>query len=499
MDFLLFINGKITPFQSTVVLFTAIFILAFFAVSKNRAIKKYLIALVLLSFVAAFFVNIYTYISGGDFSNQLIFFGFIQMVESCVIIFIAINLLSFIYFHHKDNDNFVKILILFMFSIICALFIIISKNFLLMFSGFSLFILTIFQLVAVLNLNVDRISPYLVEYFLRATLTVILFLSGFSLLFGAADLKDFNQILKVEYIENPLTILGLIVFGAALYQYFFLFPFQGPYMKLMKRSESVSMAIIWFLYFPAGIFILLKLSVLYNYFLEKNNIFLSAFFIVVACMCLLAGNIGAIKTKSIRRIMSFLFLSFIGLFLLNISMFSTGIITKVLMCRFNFINIFMILVSFMPLYGVFSNIEKNAATDHIGTIRGLGRINKYAGINLVVIFMSWSGIICYAEPFIKYFSIKDFLHMGILNLIIMAVGLVALIFFFINVFRVIFQIFKKPEAGAEAVQKVVFPRFLYVYITFYSLIIIITAVLGVLKVINIDVPFLNFEVPEFNF
>ena len=497
MNFLIHIGEKINPFQSIIVLFIVIFILAFFAISRSRAIRKYLMALVLVSFIIAFFVNIYIYISDGDVSNYLISFGIIQVIESCIMIFSAINLLFFIYLYHKDNENFIKILILLTFSLVCCLFIIISRNFLLIFTSFSLFILTIFQLVSILNLKVYKISPYIVEYFLRGILTVILFLSGFSLFFGATSSKDFNQILKLEYIENPLVIMGLVVFGVALYQYLFLFPFQGPYMKLMKRSDSVARAVIWFLYFPAGILVLLKISVLYNYFLEKNNVFLSAILIVTTFICLIAGNTGAIKTKSIRRIMSFLYLSFTGLFLLNISMFSTGIISMVSMNWFNFMDISLMMASFMPLYLVFSNIEKNTAADHIDSIRGLGRLNKYIGVNLVIIFLSWAGIIYYVKPFLKYFNIKDFLHMGALNLIMFAIVLAALVFFFLNIFRIIFQIFKRP--AVESAHKIVFSRFLYVYTTFYSFIIIIAAVLCFLRVINIDIPFLNFEIIDFNF
>jgi len=265
----------------------------------------------------------------------------------------------------------------------------------------------------------------------------------------------------------------------------------------MKRSDSVARAVIWFLYFPAGILVLLKISVLYNYFLEKNNVFLSAIFIVATFICLIAGNTGAIKTKSIRRIMSFLYLSFTGLFLLNISMFSTGIISIVSMNWFNFMDISLMMASFMPLYLVFSNIEKNTAADHIDSIRGLGRLNKYIGVNLVIIFLSWAGIIYYVKPFLKYFNIKDFLHMGALNLIMFAIVLAALVFFFLNIFRIIFQIFKRP--AVESAQKIVFSRFLYAYTTFYSFIIIIAAVLCFLRIINIDIPFLNFEIIDFNF
>jgi NADH:ubiquinone oxidoreductase subunit 5 (subunit L)/multisubunit Na+/H+ antiporter MnhA subunit len=155
------------------------------------------------------------------------------------------------------------------------------------------------------------------------------------------------------------------------------------------------------------------------------------------------------------------------------------------------------LVSFMPLYVIFSGIEKNMADDSINNVRGLGRINKYTGANLVIIFLSWSGLIYYVEPFIKYFNSKDFLQMGALNIITLVVLLAALAFFFLNAFRIIFQVFKKPVI--EATRKILFSKFLYVYITFYSLIIIIAAVLVFLKIINIDISFMNFEITEFNF
>ena len=496
MNFLFYINEKADPFGSIIILSITILILSFFAVSKSKTVKRYLMALVLLSLALAFFLNIYTYIYSGSFSNFLLFFSNIQMIEAGIIIFSAVNLVFFLYLYQKENDNFIKTLILFLFSVICALFLIISRNFLLIFTSLSLFILTIFQLVSAFNSKVDKISLFITGYFLRPALTVILFFFSFSLLLGATDFRDFNKISQSEYITNPLTVLGLIIFGTALYQYFFLFPFQGPYMKMIKRSDFASNAVIWFLYFPTGIFMFLKLSGLFNYFIEKNNIYLSAFLIVITCVCLLAGNIGAIKTKSIRRIISFLFLFFISFFLLNISMFSTGIITRLSMNLFNFVNIFLILTSFMPLYSILSSVEKNTGDDYINSIRGLGRINKYAGVNLVVILLSWLGFIYYIGPFIKYFN-AGFLQMGAVNLVLLIAVSAALVFLLLNIFRIIVQIFKKPIA--EAAQKIAFPRFLYIYITFYSFIIIVTVVLIFLKIIDINVPFMDYKITEFIF
>jgi NADH:ubiquinone oxidoreductase subunit 2 (subunit N) len=496
MDFLLYINEKINPFQSIAILAIAILILSFFAISKSRTVKICLITMVSLLLALAFFLNIYAYISRGNFSNFLLFFGNVQMVMAGIMIFCALNLLFFIYIYHKDNDNFIKILMIFIFSVICALFVIISRNFLLIFTSLSLFILTVFQLVSAFNSKNDKTGIYVLEYFLRPLITIILFFFAFSLLLGATDFKDFNQILQSEYITNPLTVLSLVVFGVALYQYFFLFPFQGPYIKMLKRSDPAANAAVWFLYFPVGIFMFLKLSSVYNYFTEKSNAYLSVFLIIITFVCLAAGNIGAIKTKSVRRIISFLFLFFIGFFLLNVSMFSAGIITRFLMDLFNFINIFLILFSFMPLYSIFSTIEKQTGTDHIRGIKGLGRINKYAGVNLIIIFIPWTVFIYHIEPFIKYFN-ADFLQMGALNMALLILIMAALIFLLLNITRIIIQIFKKP--AAETVQKAVLPRFLYIYITFYSFIIIVAVVLGILRIINIDVPFTGFMIEEFNF
>lgn len=496
MNFLLYINEKINPFQSIIILAIAIIILSFFAISKNRTVKICLITTVSILLALAFFLNIYAHVSCGIFSNFLLFFGNVQMVVAGITIFCALNLLFFIYLHHKDNDNFIKIIILFIFSIICALFVIISRNFLLIFTSFSLFILTIFQLVSALNSKNDKTGIYVLEYFLRPLITIILFFFGFSLLLGATDFKDFNQILQSEYIANPLTVLSMVVFGVALYQYFFLFPFQGPYMKMIKRSDSATGAVIWFLYFPVGIFMFLKLSGAYNHFVEKSNFSLPIFLIIITFVCLIAGNIGAIKTKSIRRIISFLFLFFIGSFLLNVSMFSTGIITRFLMDSFNLINIFLILFSFMPLYSILSNIEKQTETDHIKEIKGFGRVRKYAGVNLIIILMSWTVFIYHIEPFIKYFN-AGFLQMGALNIVLLLLIVAVLIFLLLNIIRIIIQVFKKPEA--DTVQKIVLPAFLYIYITFYSFIIIVAIVLGILRIINIDIPFTGFIIEEFNF
>ena len=494
MNIVLSINEKISPLQSVIILSIVILISSFFAISKSKTIKRLLIILASVSLIMAFYLNIYSFISMGSFSNFLLSFEYMQMIEVSIIIFSALNLLFFISIYNVDSSHFIKIMILFLFSTICAVFIVLARNSLFIFTSFAIFILTIFQLVTSLNLKMDKSRPYIFGYFLRPTLTVILFFFGFSLFYVATDFKDFNQIMQSEYISNPLIILGLIVFGIAVYIYFFLFPFQSPYMKLIKRSDYSSNAVIWFSYFPVGIFMFSKLDGLFSFFIEKNNLYLSIFFIAITFLCVLASSIGAFKTNSIRRIVSFLFLFFIGIFILNISMLSAGIITRISMSWFNISNIIMVLLSFIPIYSIISSIEKSTGSDSINNIRGFGRSNIYICINLIVIFLSWFGFAYHIEPFFKYFSGANFLKMGIINMMLLLAVVIAFIFLLINIFRIIVQFLKRPRAGA--VEKIVFPKFLYIYVTLYALVILAIAVIGVLEILNINIEFIKFKITQ---
>jgi len=497
MEFILYISGKINPLQSVVVLAAAILISSFFGFTKKKVFKKFIIAVGSISLFLAFCLNIYVFISMGAFSDSLLTFGIMQVIEAGIIIFAALNLLFFISAYELNSNHFVKILILLLFSTICAVFIVISENFILMFTSLTIFILTIFQLVTSLNSSVSKTGSYTLRYFLRPALTVILFLFGFSLFYGASDFKNLGQILVSENISNPLTVLGLIIFGVAVYLYFFLFPFQNPYLGLMKRARSSSNSVIWFLYFPAGFFMFLKFSELYSFYIEKSSLYTSVIFIIVTFICMFAANLGAVKTGSIRRIMSFLFLYFIGVFLLNISMFSTGIISKSSMEWLNIAGIFLLVFSFIPIYSVFSRIERDTGSDSIAGIRGFGRSNIYISVNLLIIFLSWSVIALYIIPFGKYFNGMVFSEMGAANMMLLAVIAVVFLFLMVNVFRIISVFYRKPAGGAA--EKIIFPKYFYIYITFFTLAILIITVWCLMEISCIETGFMDFKITEFSF
>ena len=504
------IFDKISPLYSVAVLSIAIFVSIFFGMSRKMRIKKFVVILAALSLFLALFVNIYSFATWGSFSNYLMSFEVLQVIEISIILFSALNILFFISIHNIGNEHFVKILILFIFSICCIIFIVISRNFLLMFLSWCIFLISIFQLVTSLNIRSDGSVKYILRFFISSLLAGVLVFFGFSIIYGSTDFINFKQIVQSEAISSPLTIAGIIIFIIAVYLYLFLFPFQGPYLKLIKRCEHSSMAVIWFLYFPAGIFVLVKLNEVIYYLIDSYNFYMTIVFIVLAFICMIFSNIGAVSTKSMRRILSFLFLFFIGIYLLSYAELSADLISKERQQWLNITNLFMLVVSFLPVYSIAASLEKSTGSDSILNMRGFLRNNTYLGINLIIILLSWCGAVgtigyvnrfYYIEPFILCFRRGNLSSMGVLKLIIFAVTAVSFIFLAVNIFRlIVIQFFKSNgEVSARDKNSIVFAKFYYIYISFFTIIILAAGILGLLEILNVDVSIFGFRITDCQF
>ena len=498
MDLIFSIFDKLSPLHSVVVLSFAMFVSIFFGISRKRGIKKFVVILTALSLFLAIFVNIYSFAARGSFSNYLMSFEILQVIEISIVLFGALNILFFISIHNIENKHFVKILILFIFSICCVIFLIISRNFLLMFLSWCIFLISIFQLVTSLNIRSDRSVKHILRFFISSSLAAVLVFFSFSIIYGSTDFKNFKQIIESGVVSSPLATAGIIIFIIAVYLYLFLFPFQGPYLKLIKRCEHSSMSVVWFLYFPAGIFMLAKLNEVIYYFVDSCNFYITIVFIALAFVCMIFSNIGAVSTKSMRRILSFLFLFFIGMYLLSYAGLSAHLISKERLQWLNIANIFILIFSFLPVYSITTSLEESTGSDSVLNIKGFLRSNTYLSINLIIILLSW---FYYIEPFISYFRKGNLSNMEVLSLIILAAAGISIVFLVVNVFRLIVIQFFRSDEGVDVRDKnpIVFPKFYYVYISFFTIIILAAGIVGLLEILNVDVSIFGFRITDCQF
>lgn len=514
MSLVFSIIDRINPFYSIVTVSIALFVCIFFGISARKGIKRFVTIFTAITLFSALFLNIYSYTVSGEFSNYLLTFGFLQMVEISIVLFSSLNILLFISIYNIENTHFIKILILFLFSIVCATLLIVSRNFLLLYISWCIFLVSIFQLTTGINTKVNsrllggRGHEHLLRFFLNSFLVVILFFFGFSIIYGSTDFKNFRQIVESEAVSSPFVIIGTIIFGVGIYLYLFLFPFQSPYLKFMRRCECSSLLVIWFLYFPAGIFVWLKLNSIVYYFVEQSNLVSGLIFIILAFACMVGGNIGAIKTTSLRRILSFIFLFFIGVFLLNYAMLGLGLVNEGRAEWLNIANLIIIIVGFLPVYSFIIHLEKNFGSDSILNLKGLIRKNTYLSLNIIITLLSWCGMIgtigylnryYYIKPFIPYLRFGNVLGLGVLKLVALGIAASCFIFLTVNVFRIIIQFFASYKGQDKDYDRnlVVFPKFYYIYISFFTLIILVVGVVGLMEVLNIDIGFLSFKITDY--
>ncbi len=497
MDFLINIGNRLYPLGSAAVLAGSMLISIFFGLSGRKATKKAIAIISAISMAAAFYFNIYGYLARGDFSNFLLDFNLLHVILTGTILFCALNLLLDISIYKMGSDNFIKLIIILLFATIVLVFLIISSNFIMIFISFSLFTLAVFQLLTGLNPRVKETGEHLSRFSLTALLSLILLFFGFSILFSGTDITNIRQFLEPGNMPGSLIAFSAVVFAAAIYLYFFIFPFQGPYLKLVRRIDHTSLSVIWFFYFPAGIFILFKFSGLFYFFLEKNGHFASVILFALSFLAMTAANVGAIRTSSLRRILAFLFLFFMAVFLLGGAVFSSGIAGRTEVEWLNLFVLLLLVLGYLPVYGTAAILEMQKGTDTIKNFRGLLKSNTYISINLIFIFLSWLVIAGGVIPFMLYGNNGTVFGPGVLKTSSFLAVMALIAFLALNIFRVIIELFRKQEEH-KVEKKVIFPKYFYIYITIFTLILIGITVAGLFVVSKVDIGIINFEFTGFN-
>ena len=307
---------KIYPFYAGSSIAAAGIILLFFGLSKKKGFKLFGIVLAAVSIITAIFLNIRTFVMFGDFSSALFGFNLYAASAIVIVLFAALNILIFISVINFHNDNFIKIMLVFLTCIFFFTIFIYSNNFIMIFTSFAVLLLAVFQLNSVLNSGAGKISfseysikNSIIRFYLAAAFSLLLTFMGYSLIYSSTDFKFFKQLLESDKMSSPLVVAGLFIILTSLYIFMFIFPLQSAYIKMQNRIQYSSMQVVWFFYFPAGILMFLKLKDVLFYFMSRHPQPVAGVILAVSAICILGGNIGAVKAQGLRRI-PVIFISF---------------------------------------------------------------------------------------------------------------------------------------------------------------------------------------------
>ncbi|MDD3776084.1 MAG: hypothetical protein PHN32_00555 [Actinomycetota bacterium] len=472
-----------TNFNSTyavAVIGIAIIINIFFGLSARPWAKKLSIGISLAGILASGFLVIYSFIQRGVFTSMVVAFGAIHLSEIMLVLFISLNLLIFLSLDHYKQDNFTKMIIIFLFSLASLLFLILSRNFLAILVAWSLFVLGNFQLVS--GAGGKSESPYIIRFFLSSLFSLLLMLVGFSYLYSVTDFKNLQQILESGSAFSPFYAISFILIMGSLLIFMSFYPLHGQYLKLVKRTSSMASAFIWFYYLPAGFIILLKFREVIYYYLSQNTV-LPTVILALGALCTLGPAIGALSTKSIKRILGFLFLSFMGLSLLGFSLLSAGLIDQGRLEWLILANILNLVLCLIPVWAIFFRLP-----DTLDSLTGFISRNTYLGVNLVIIMLGWLGMAGTFGYLLRHHMVGPLVnsiaggHIGQLplySIIALAATAAAFLLIAANTVRLLVFMFRKKQGSIR--NNVYYHHAYYVYITLFTLMILAMGIWGLLE------------------
>jgi hypothetical protein len=163
----------------------------------------------------------------------------------------------------------------------------------------------------------------------------------------------------------------------------------------------------------------------------------------------------------------------------------------------NIVNLSILAISFFPAYSIAVSIEKSKGSDSAFGIRGFLRSNTYLSINLIIILLSW---LYYIELFAIYFREWNLLEMDISNLAVLILAGISFIFLAVNIFRLIIIQFLKSSkengrsSADDGANSIVFPKFYYIYISFFTVIVLIMLAAAILRILNVEIYIFGFEI-----
>lgn len=484
MAFLEYLRANLNFIYAVIAIGIAIVVNTFFGLSKKQEIKKLSLAVALMGMGASIFFTIYSFITRGVSTSMVLSFGSIHLAEMLLILFIALNLLVFLSLGQYNQDDFTKIIIIFLFGLASLLVLVLSRNFLAILVAWSLFVLSNFLLIT--GGSGEKESTYILKFFLNSVFALLLMLIGFSFLYSVTDFKNLQQVLESGSPDNPFYGISFLFIMFSVFIFMCAYPLHGNYLKLVKRTNSMVTSVIWLFYLPAGFIILLKFREVAYYFLTEYNV-LPPVLLAIAAICILGPAIGAFSTRSLKRILGFNYLTFIGLALLGFSLFSAGMVEGSRLEWMILANILNMVICIIPVWVIFSRLP-----DSVDSLKGFMRGYTYLGINMFIVMLSWLGMAGTPGYMLRHFMLAPLAqyiregNTGLLSgLDIATLAVVCVAFLLIAANMVRLWVFMFSGSKDKAGPNVYYHRAYHVYVTLFTLLVLALGIWGLLELTGV--------------
>ncbi len=420
-------NDFLTLMKQELMITFIIFLLLFIKIGKgmkNEGLLSLIQVLLLINFIAGFFLNKEGDLFGNMFhTNSLI--AFQKNILNLGVYLISLLCADWL----KKTPHLSEFFIL-MLSASLGMFFMISSGNLLIFY-LSLELATI-PLAAMANFDLDkkRSSEGAMKMILSSAFSSGILLFGISLIYGATGTISFAE-LPQQLDGSPLQILAFVFLVAAFAFKLSIVPFHLWTADVYEGSPIAATAFLSVI--SKGAIAFIFISALYNVFQPMYEVWYSML-VILAIATMVIGNLFALRQQNIKRFLAFSSIAQVGFILVGISNGDKAGITSVV--YFILIYVFSNLAAF----GVASVIAEKTGKENVDDYKGLYKTNPFISWILTLALFSLAGIPPTAGFFGKLFLLTAGASKGSYVFITIAtLNMIISLYYYLRVVRAMFM------------------------------------------------------------
>ena len=183
----------ISPFYNLGIMIFTAFLLVFFAASRSKGLKVFSLVILSTGISVSLVFDLIALGEGQNASNFLFNIGSMEYIQIAVLLVIMLVVVIFFSLYNFETKVFGRTLLFFNGVIIGLSFLVVSRDFIAIFSSLTLTVLFLFFIVSVNNRGDQEVSYRVLRFFIRPGISLGLVFLGFSFIYGATDFKIFNR------------------------------------------------------------------------------------------------------------------------------------------------------------------------------------------------------------------------------------------------------------------------------------------------------------------
>jgi len=424
------LNDFLILMKSELIVTVIIFLLLLIKLGKgmkNESLLMMLQLLLLLNFIAGFFLNRAGVLFDGMYQTSAMIFLQKNILN------LAVYLISLLFADWLKKSEHMPEFFMLMLSALLGMFFMISSGNLLMFF-LSLELATI-PIAAMANFDLEKriSSEAAMKMILSSAFSSGILLFGISLVYGVTGTISFAA-LPDTLTGSPLQVMAFVFLFAAFAFKLSVVPFH---LWTADVYEGAPMAATSFLSVVSkGSIAFIFMSTLYKVFGSMGEIWYNML-MILSIATMITGNLFALRQQNIKRFLAFSSIAQVGFILVGISAGASGEIKGITPVVY-FILIYMF--SNLAAFGIAAVISSQTGKENIDDYKGLYKTNKFLCWMMALALFSLAGIPPTAGFFGKLFLLTaGASKANYMFITVAALNMIVSLFYYLRVVRAMFM------------------------------------------------------------